>query len=113
MKEFTCIICPRGCRLVVDDKQNVSGNFCVRGKEYALTEITHPMRTLTSSVRVINRKYTLVSVKTNAPIPKELIFKAMELINKTFVTAPINIGDVVISNLLNTGVDVVITKNLK
>jgi len=113
MKEFTCIICPRGCKLVIDDKQNVSGNFCVRGKEYALTEITHPMRTLTSSVRVINRKYTLVSVKTNAPIPKELIFKAMELINKTFVTAPVKIGDVVISNLLNTGVDVVITKNLK
>ena len=50
MKEFTCIICPRGCRLSVDDNMNVTGNFCPRGKQYAVSELTNPVRTITSSV---------------------------------------------------------------
>ena len=112
MKEFTCIICPRGCRLTVDDNMNVSGNFCIRGKQYAISELTNPVRTITSSVRVNNREDLLVSVKTSGNIPKGKIFEVMEEINKLSVSAPTHIGDVVKANILGLGVDIVITKNI-
>ena len=46
MKELTCIVCPRGCRLKVDDNMEVSGNACPRGKIYAINELTHPILSL-------------------------------------------------------------------
>ena len=112
MKEFTCIICPRGCRLSVDDNMNVTGNSCPRGKQYAISELTNPVRTITSSVRVNNREDLLVSVKTSGPIPKGRIFEVMEVINKLSVAAPTRIGDVVKANILGLGVDILITKNI-
>ena len=112
MKEFTCIICPRGCRLSVDDNMNVTGNTCPRGKQYAISELTNPVRTITSSVRVNNRDDLLVSVKTSGPIPKGKIFEVMDEINKLSVSAPTRIGEVVASNILGLGVDILITKNI-
>ena len=112
MKEFTCIICPRGCRLKVDDDMNVTGNTCPRGKDYAISELTNPVRTITSSVRVNNREDLLVSVKTSGNIPKGKIFEVMEEINKLSVSAPTRIGDVVQKNILGLGVDIVITKDI-
>ncbi len=112
MKEFTCIICPRGCHLVVDDEMNVTGNFCIRGKQYAVSELTNPVRTITSSVRVNNREDLLVSVKTSGSIPKGKIFEVMEKINTLSVSAPTKIGQVVCANILGLGVDIIITKNI-
>ena len=112
MKEFTCIICPRGCRLKVDDEMNVTGNTCPRGKQYAISELTNPVRTITSSVRVNNRDDLLVSVKTSGQIPKGKIFDVMEEINKLSVDAPTRIGDVAKENILGLGVDILITKNI-
>ena len=112
MKELTCIVCPRGCRLHVDDDMNVTGNFCPRGKEYAISELTHPVRTITTSIRVNNRPYTLVSVKTSGPVPKDKIFDVMKEIEKLETSAPTRIGDVVKENILGLGVNIVITKNI-
>ena len=112
MKEFTCIICPRGCRLTVDDNMNVTGNTCPRGKQYAISELTNPVRTITSSVRVSNRDDLLVSVKTSGSIPKGKIFDVMEEINKLSVEAPTRIGDVVKKDILGLGVDIIVTKNI-
>ncbi|MCQ2087576.1 MAG: DUF1667 domain-containing protein [Bacilli bacterium] len=112
MKEFTCIICPRGCQLIIDKNNNVTGNACPRGKEYAINEITNPTRTITTSIRVSNRIDTLVSVKTNLAIPKNLVFEAMEIINKLSIGAPTKIGQIVLKNILDTGADIIITKNI-
>lgn len=112
MKELTCIICPRGCHLVIDDELNVTGNFCPRGAIYAKNELTNPTRTLTSTVRVISENEVSVPVKSKEPLPKGKIFDAMKIINKTCVKAPIKIGDVVVKDILGTGVDIVITKNV-
>ena len=71
MKELTCIVCPRGCRLKVDDDLNVTGNFCPRGAQYAKDELTDPKRMITSFVRVKNRKDTVVSA-----IPKRNDFRS-------------------------------------
>ena len=112
MKDLTCIVCPRGCRLHVDDDMNVTGNFCIRGKQYAVSELTNPVRTITSSVRVNNREDLLVSVKTSGSIPKGKIFEVMEKINTLSVSAPTKIGQVVCANILGLGVDIIITKNI-
>ncbi|MCR5185098.1 MAG: DUF1667 domain-containing protein [Bacilli bacterium] len=112
-REFVCIVCPRGCQLTIDDDLNVTGNTCMRGKDYAISEVTHPTRIITSSIRVSNREDTLVSVKTDKPIPKEKIFEVMEIINRASVKAPTVIGDIAIKDVLGLGVNVVITKEIK
>ena len=113
MKELTCIVCPRGCRLTIDDELNVTGNSCPRGAQYAKDELTNPKRMITSIVRVKNRENCVVSVKTSTSIPKGMIFDVMKEIDKVQVDAPTNIGDVAIKNVLNTGADIIITKIVK
>ena len=113
MKELICITCPRGCHLSVDDNLNVTGNMCPRGAMYAKAELTHPVRMVTSTVVVNAKGECRLPVKTKEPIPKELIFKVMEEIDKVQVNAPIKIGDVVIKNVLGTGVDIVATKDIR
>lgn len=113
MKELTCIVCPRGCRLTIDDELNVTGNSCPRGAQYAKDELTNPKRMITSFVRVKNRDNTVVSVKTSTSIPKGMIFDVMNEIDKVRVSAPTKIGDIAIKNVLNTGADIIITKNIK
>ena len=117
MKELICINCPMGCHLTVDDsdKENikVTGNTCKRGEIYGINEILHPKRMVTSSVYVINGKENVLSVKTKEAIPKELIFECLKVLKETKIEAPINIGDIVIKNVLNTGVDVVATRNVE
>jgi len=112
MKELICITCPRGCRLQVDDNFNVTGNFCPRGVIYAKNELTHPVRTLTSTVKLISEFDMRLPVKTKEPIAKEKIIDAMEEINRKTVNAPVHIGDIIISNIAGTGVDLVATKNI-
>ena len=91
---------------------NVTGNTCPRGKDYAISELTNPVRTITSSVRVNNREDLLASVKTSGSIPKGKIFDVMEEINKLSVSAPTRIGDVVAKDVLGLGVDIIITKDI-
>ena len=112
MKELTCIVCPRGCRLKVDDEMNVTGNACPRGKIYAVNELTNPTRTITSSIRVTNRPYTLVSVKTDNPIPKDKMFEVMQEIDKLSIEAPTRVGQVVKEKILGLDSNIVITKNI-
>ena len=112
-RELVCIICPRGCRLTVEGEGEnliVTGNACPKGKQYAMDECTHPMRTVTSIVRVSNRVDTMVSVKTAAPIPKEKIFEVMELIRAAKVEAPIASGTVILEGVFGT--EVIATKNI-
>ena len=113
MKELICITCPRGCHLSVDDNLNVTGNFCPRGAMYAKAELTHPVRMVTSTVAIASTKECRLPVKTKEPVPKELIFPVMEEIRKTVVNTPISIGDVVIKNVCDSGVDVIATKEIK
>ena len=113
MKELVCIVCPRGCRLSVDENFNVTGNACNRGPKYAIDELTNPKRMLTSTVKVIDGEINLVPVVTKNPIPKDKVFEVMNEINKIKIKAPVFVGDVIISNVLNLGVDIVATRDVK
>lgn len=112
MKNYICIVCPKGCRISVDDNGVISGYTCQRGLNYVKQESTNPQRTITSTVLVKNRTHTMCPVKTKETISKDLIFEVMEEIKKVRILAPIHIGDVVIKNILNTGVDLVATKEI-
>jgi Uncharacterized protein with conserved CXXC pairs len=113
MKEFTCIICPNGCHITIDDHGEIKGYSCPRGLAYVKQESTHPLRSVTSTCRVINSKeYRVVPCKTATAVPKELIFDVMKEINKVNVSLPVHIKDVLIKNVCNTGVDVIATKDL-
>jgi len=113
-KELICIVCPKGCHLKVDvEAKSVTGNGCPRGVEYGINEVTNPVRVITSTVKVENGELAVVPVKTNKSTPKGLNFECMEEINKVVAIAPVKIGDVIIENVLGTGVDVVVTRNVK
>ena len=100
VRELTCIVCPKGCpmKVTLEGKEilNIEGFTCPRGKQYAIDECTHPMRTLTSTVRT--SKGGVVAVKTDRTIPKELLFDCMKEINKTVATLPVRIGDILYFN---------------
>lgn len=116
-EEMVCIMCPLGCRLVVTLEDNgellVSGNKCPRGIEYGRQEMTEPLRILTSSVLVKNGDVPLVSVKTSKPVPRRLLNDIMEILRKTVVEAPVKSGDVLIENILDTGADIIATRNVE
>ncbi len=114
MKELICIVCPKGCHLTVDEENGyaVSGNHCPRGEEYGKNEVIAPKRTITSTVKINGGLYPRMPVKTDKPIPKELIFDAMKLLDAVELTAPVNVGDVVIENVLGTGTNFVATRNM-
>ncbi len=115
-KEMICIGCPMGCYLTVEytqkTVQKIKGNRCKIGLEYAEKESFNPERTLTTTVRIKNGHLSLLSVRTNKPIPKKLIFKAMDLLAKVEIEAPIKIGEKIIENLFNTNASIVATKNI-
>ena len=113
-KELICICCPIGCHLKVNvENKKVTGNNCKRGETYGIDEITNPVRIITTTVKILNGELPVISVKTKLAIPKALTFKAMEAINDLTLEAPIKIGDIILENLLETGVDVVATKTVK
>lgn len=116
VKTLTCINCPMGCPLTVEmeggQAVRVSGNTCKRGDIYARREVTNPTRIVTSTVKVGNGKSDMVSVKTKSDIPKGKIFDCVRALKGVQVEAPVCIGDVVVCNIADTGVNVVATKNV-
>jgi len=114
MKTVICTICPRGCHLQVDEANDyaVTGNGCTRGIGYGQGELQHPVRTLTSTVRIEGAAISRLSIKTDRPIGKDLIPDCMDLLNAVTVSAPVRIGDVIAKNVLNSGINIVATKTL-
>ena len=113
-QEMTCIICPVGCHLVIDEETHeVDGNKCKRGISYAVEEITNPIRMLTSTVKVQSALTNRLSVRTSRAIPKAKLFDVMRELDKVQVEAPINVNDVVIKNIFDTGADIVATRTIE
>lgn len=113
IRELTCIGCPMGCQLtaVLEDGQ-VTRVTCPRGDAYARKECTHPARTVTGTVRVTGGLLPVVSVRTRGDVPKERVLDVARALCRVQLTAPVQAGDVVIPNVLGTGVDVVATRSV-
>lgn len=112
MKEFICIECPKGCRLTIDENLNVTGNTCIRGKKYAINEVTAPKRIITSTVVVNSKIVSRLPVMTENDVPKELMFEIVKELNNIRVEVPVKCRDVIIENVCNTGVNIIATRTL-
>lgn len=103
IRELTCISCPIGCQLTVTMEEgkvvSVAGNTCPRGEVYAIHEVTHPVRTLTTTMAVSNRAGVMLPVKSDNPIPKEKMMDVMRLVNQTKVEAPVSMGQILIADV--------------
>jgi CxxC motif-containing protein len=114
--ELLCTICPVGCELLVEHNGKhiltVEGNRCHRGEEYAEGEIFHPKRIVTTTVAVEAAKVPFLPVRTERAVPKDLSFRIIEAASRLVVSAPVRRGDVLICDILNTGVNLIATRSL-
>ena len=116
---LTCINCPLGCPVEVTldggEIVDITGYTCPRGEKYARKEVTNPTRIVTSSVLVYGSESGAVTVscKTKSDVPKGKIFDVVAALKGVALPAPVYTGDVVVSNVAGTGVDMVATKTVK
>lgn len=117
LKEIACIMCPAGCDVEVEVSGgkiiSVRGNTCPKGKEYVKREITDPQRNIATSVLIYGGEQPLVSVRLNKPVAKDKIFSVMDEVKAAACTAPIEIGQVLLSDVASTGSDIIATKHIK
>ena len=119
--QFNCTTCPSECLLTVEversadgavvEVRSVTGNSCPRGDKFAHQELTCPMRVLTT-VAVSGGDEALLPVRTAEAIPLALHAQAMDLIRGVVVEAPIRMGDVVLEDPLNTGIDLIASMDI-
>lgn len=115
MSELVCIVCPKGCTMQIkkeDGKIIVSGNTCKRGENFAVSEMTRPMRTICSTVRTTFKNMPVLPVRVSSEIPKDKIFDVMAQINAVCLTQPVKRGDKIIENVLGLGADVIATATI-
>lgn len=117
-RELICIGCPMGCPLSVelDDRGeilSITGHTCKRGEIYARKEVMSPTRIVTSTVEVEGAVVGRISVKTKEDIPKGKIYQCMKALKGVTVKAPVHIGDVVLANVADTGVDIIATRDAR
>ncbi len=114
-KELICICCPMGCRLQAEIAENkvlsVTGNGCKRGSDYAVSEMTAPVRMVTTTVRTAEG--VSLPVKTQQPIPKEKIFECVREIKAAEVHLPVKTGDVILAHAAGTDIPVIAARTLQ
>lgn len=117
--KMICIVCPLGCELEVEldgesgEVIEIKGSKCSKGKEYAIREATDPRRILMTIVKLRGGHLPVVSVKTAEPIPKDMMLGAVRAISEILVEAPVEVGDIIVRDLLGTGVSVVATNRVR
>ncbi|MCL2705491.1 MAG: DUF1667 domain-containing protein [Spirochaetaceae bacterium] len=114
-KNLVCIVCPIGCRLNITgtaDDLKVSGNTCKKGITYAHDEITNPMRMVCTTVKIKGGIHSVIPVKTDKPIPEKYKLEVVKMVNNIELTSPIKMGDIIISDLFGTGVNIVAERNM-
>ena len=115
-KDLICITCPNSCRMTAeltdDGKITVTGNTCKRGEEFALSELTHPMRSLTTTVRTVSPKMPVLPVRTRGEIPKDQIKQVMGVLSSMTLDHPVRCGELVAADGAGTGCDVIATLDM-
>ena len=116
-REIICIMCPLAClvKVTIDDEGNVSdvaNNMCKEGNKYAAAECKFPGRVLTATVLTEGSKQVLLPARSNHPIPKEKLMDCMLSLARIKVRPPVKMGQVIVSDIAGTGVDMVATDEL-
>ena len=114
MREMTCLECPRGCQLTINEETlEVTGNNCPKGEDFARAEITNPVRVLTTTAVIESETESMLPVRTKDPIPKKSMSAAMKAIKNIRVKAPVEVGDIIVEDLVGTGVPLIATKRVR
>lgn len=115
-KGMVCIECPKGCVLSVEIENNkavkVTGAGCPKGIMYASAEIDCPVRIFTSTVMTEGLSMKTAPVRTDRPIPKKDLFRAVEETRRMKVGSSLNSGDVIAEDFLGLGVRLVATRQV-
>lgn len=113
-KEYTCIVCPRSCDLILEEEKeqiSVTGNCCKRGEEYARNEYRHPMRMITTTVKLKNALNRTLPVISSASVPRELLKDCLDYLYNLEIEAPVKLHEVIVDNILDTGVKVIAARD--
>lgn len=111
-KTITCIVCPRGCRLVlsqVSGQVEVDGYRCPKGEVYGRQEALNPLRVLTTTVRTDLFDIPRVPVRLAPEIPLNSIGDFMHLVAEIRLTTSCLPGDIIAADLGGRGVNVIAT----
>ncbi len=114
-KEITCILCPLSCTMKVKEENNkiiISENACKMGELYAIQEIKNPIRILTTTVFVDDGEQILLPVRSEKGIHKGLILNCIKKLSKIRVKAPIKQKDIIYKNILETGVNIIASRDI-
>ena len=116
-KEIICTVCPRGCAVTVEGTEteitSIKGYSCKRGMEFAESEFLHPVRILTTLVKIEGNEHDLLPVRTDRPVPKDMIADCMSEVKKAVAKLPVKRYDVIISDVCGTGANIVATKDME
>lgn len=112
---MVCVVCPVGCRLKVTgtpEDLKVEGSICDKGVTYAYDEITNPLRMVCTTARIEGGIHSVIPVRTDKPIPDKYKLEVVKEVNKLVLKSPVKMGDVIISDLFGTGVNIVAERNM-
>lgn len=115
-KEYICINCPLSCDLTLTEENgalSVTGNTCKRGEDYAKNEYKNPMRMLTTTVQLENANTRLLPVISSGMIPKNQLKECLNILYAASVKAPVQSGEIIYKNILDTGIDILAAKTVK
>ncbi len=112
--QFICIVCPTSCPISAEWNETellgIDHAQCKLAWDFIRSEIFDSRRTVTTTVLVEGADLPLVSVKTDAPVPKQVVLEVMDYLAGVTVHAPVGIGDVIVSDVLGTGSNIVATR---
>ena len=114
--KLVCINCPKGCHMEVeqvDGQITVEGNSCPRGAAYATSELTNPVRTLTTTVGIESLSDERLPVISSVPIPKGMMMEAIKALKGIRVKAPVMMNEVIVSDILGLKADIIASKTIE
>ncbi len=116
-KKLICVICPVGCEIRASieggEVKEIRDFRCAQGEEYAREEFTSPSRILTATVQVKNSSIAQLPVRSDKPLPREKLEKAMFQLAGIIMAPPIKEGQLIIKDILGTGANMVASRDLE
>ena len=116
-KTITCTVCPNGCLVEAEytclEDLKLTGYGCKRGITYCTDECIAPKRTFTASVKIDGASRRMLPVRSDIPIPKELLMKCADEVHSMKVNAPVEGHAVLKENILGTGANLTAAMTLE
>jgi CxxC motif-containing protein len=114
---FTCIKCPLSCQIELTEDNgtitNIEGHTCPQGEQYAREEFINPVRMVTTTVVVTHGILPCLPVRSETPVPKNMVRKCIHALNRIRVQAPIACGDIIYEDILGTGINIIASRKLE